>query len=176
VLPALFAVRLDVLKAVCSAVEGGVSLYNQWWKLRANTDELAALVARLMLAGSPVGMYHTPQGHGWPMPAVVHEAHPVIAGLAAGTDLLIAGCGPVYRPTEGSRVLISKRETIRGEGVGELGPSQMPSLIVGNLGRGRVVVDHQGVPPLLTMNPALGGKFITNVLDWLAEPRRAAAE
>jgi hypothetical protein len=173
VLPHLSVIRRDLLEAVLAAVSGGVGLYNLWWKGFGGTlSEDDALIKKVMLSASPIVPYHTPEGHGWPVPATVWETHAVIAGLAERASILVAGCGPLYRPVAGAKVLITQDRRVTGHGIPGLGAVSVPVLITGKIGKGRVVVDHQGFPALLNGHPALKGEMTGNVLEWLAEGRR----
>jgi hypothetical protein len=172
VLPPLFARHQKVLEAVRDVVAEGVGLYNQWWKGTDTQRELDPVIMQLMLSCSAIGTYHTPEGHGWPIPATVREEHPVIAGLSKGTPLLIPGCGPLYRPVKGARMLIAKDKLAESPGTPELLPCRMPVLLTGNIGRGRAIVDHKGFIP----QTALGARFTSNVLEWLAAPRRESVQ
>jgi hypothetical protein len=140
-----------------------------------------ANLRELMLADSPFHAYHIPGQCGTPLPATVLQEHPLLPGAKAGAKITVSGCGPVYRATGGTQVLVTKDYLVQPSehGVSGLGPIQMPCYLVGQLGRGRVVVNHIWSLP----GAARGGSevirhlnvsredYFLNLIRWLAAPR-----
>ena len=123
-------------------------------------------------------MFHTGtngQRHNIPRAATVMASHPILAGVPVGTPVMIDGCGPVFVPQAGAKVLVMKDDPVNpfDPPMPELNGLRMPALMVGQLGRGRVaLVTMRPTAPMQAL-PGLRGNFVHNVFDWLAEERVA---
>lgn len=176
----VFAIEPAVAAAFAEAVRSGVGLLNEWWTGGLGPPQVDLNVRALMLAESAVCPLHvepycTLATH---VPASVHVAHPLLPGLRPGDQVPVAACGPIYQPVPTARVLIEKNMIILADqhGIPGLGPARMPAYVVGELGRGRVVAAlvlmlHGNFARHLDVGST---EYITNLLAWLAEPRREA--
>jgi hypothetical protein len=73
-------------------------------------------------------------------------------------------------------VLIAQERRIPASehGMRELGALQLPSYVVGQLGRGRIVVVHAWPHErILSQLSIARDEYFRRLLDWLAEPKRA---
>jgi hypothetical protein len=167
------AVTERVLDAITEAVESGVGLLHAGHLGTVYPGTQHPSVCRLMLTDA-VSVYHTPHQHNLPRGATVLEGHVVLPGVQAGRSLMLPGCGPVYRPKAGTRTLMMKDEPVNPQAPPDarLNGMRQPVLVVGRIGRGRVMVT--GIPPLTYRElPELQGTFAHHVLNWLAEERVA---
>jgi RNA polymerase sigma factor (sigma-70 family) len=180
-----YALSDSVIDAVLDAVEvGGVGIYHQGYAGLYSPSLCDSRVQRLMLAGGPIAIYHTPGQHNLPLPGTVLRSHPVIAGMTAGTAMTLGGCGPVYKPRADAVVLIQKDPLVRpndtgaGSGPGHLGgqveQGLMPVLVLGQVGRGRVAVVPQPDVRTILNHPAMQGDFLGRIIRYLAEPHVSA--
>jgi hypothetical protein len=139
-----FFISPPIARAISQAVRGGMGLLNEYWAgtISGTCDDLS--LRELMLADSPYYAYHMPGQCGGPMSATVLREHPLLPGLRAGMTMTVAGCGPAYRVMPSARVLIAKDEVVQPSQhrIAGLGPIPMPCYILGQLGRGRVAVNH----------------------------------
>ncbi len=171
-----------IAKAIHQAVHAGVGLLKEWYLSPGGADLHASHwwnpdMAALLLADSPVYQSHLSRC-GLQVPATVREEHPLLGPLQPGDRMLITGCGPVFRPRPGARVLITKNYTVTPQqhGIAGLGTVEPPAYIVGQIGRGRVVVAQCwrfgwfGARTLGQMD------HLATVLAWLAAPRRDLAQ
>lgn len=161
-----------VLAAVAEAVESGVGLFNGGFVGITMPGFGDARTKRLFLT-EHLAMYHSPDYHGKPMPATIQAHHPLLAPLGPGTQMEIYGCGPVFLPDPvRSQVLMTK--DMAADNVYPHDPKllgkRLPVFTVGTLGKGRVVILSVMTPEPLVTHAAYGGRFLTNLIDYLAEP------
>jgi RNA polymerase sigma factor (sigma-70 family) len=173
-----FAMDAPIARAFNRAVRGGVGLLNEYWT--GGTDEMWFNndVRDLMLSASPIHAVHTHSTCGLPASASVRDADPLIPGLAPGTSLTVSGCGPLYHLSEGARVLVERDRVVAPQEhhVPGLGPARMPVWIVGQLGKGRAIVQHTGNHHDFAKGLSITvGQYFTRLIQWLAEPRRQRA-
>lgn len=173
--------RLDppLANAICGAVRSaGVGLLNEYWTAAEFPEADDPAVREMMLAASPWYAYHTPGRCGAMRPATVIREHPLLPGLKAGTRLDVKGCAPAYHVRADAQVLMIQEHTIPPSvhGMPSLGVLPMPSYVLGNLGRGRVAVINVWSHGRLLRYLNVGAdEYFTNLLRWLAEPRRERA-
>jgi RNA polymerase sigma factor (sigma-70 family) len=179
-LGSVFAIDPAVAAAFAAAVRSGVGLLNEWWTGTVGNSGADPNVRDLLLAASDVGACHVEPycAIGQHVPGTVRAAHALLPGLRAGGKVDVAACGPMYRPAAAARVLIEKDMIVPAahHRVPGLGGARMPAYVVGELGRGRVVVAlvlmlHGDFARNLTVGPR---EYITELLAWLAAPRRDA--
>ena len=169
-----FAVLPRVLRAIDEAVREGVGLYNHAQTAVWFPSPASPLVRNLLLADTYYGTYHTPGGHGLPMPATVVNAHPSFPALRPGMTLDVWGCGPLYEPMPGATIVMQKGQPVcpePGRDFGDplAGPSCMPAVVAGCHGRGRVVaVNLCNVQPLQSLcgSPS---HYLEGILNWIAK-------
>ncbi len=158
--------------AILQAVRSGVGLLNEHFTAFFEPSAEPA-VAELHLASTPVARCHVRPCRIATVTAVVQEESPLLPGLKARDRFTVAGCGAVYRPVPEARVLISKDHVFgRAEHhISGLGDARMPAFLTGSLGRGRVAVVavQHALLNQLSVNPA---EYLSNLLAWLAAPRR----
>jgi hypothetical protein len=163
-------------QAIAQAVRSGVGLLKELWIGMYHAHELldSATMRELSLALPPWGAYHTLPVCGQTTSALVLEEHPLLPGLKAGDTITVSpACGPVYRVAPGSKVLMTKRPVLspHEHGVAGLGPMSLPAFIVGNLGKGRVVVSNFFSQFELSAHLSVSPReYLANLLGWLAKP------
>jgi hypothetical protein len=178
----------SVARAINQAVRGGMGLLNEYWTATQSDSADDPAVVELMLADSVYHNYHMPGQCGLPLPATVLREHALLPGLKANTKMAVSGCGPAYRVRPDAQVLVSKDYVIppAEHGISGVGPLTMPGYIVGQLGRGRVVVNHlwpaRGrniLPhPMFDLSRHLDidrEHYFLKLLHWLASPRQVCA-
>jgi hypothetical protein len=166
-----------VLEAITEAVSSGVGLYNEGWVATSVPGINHPKVRRLYLADQ-VGRYHTPGSHHLPVSATVLKRHPVIKSLRPGDKFEVTGCGRVFTPRpDAGTVLAEKDQPVVSLPISApvMGPMKMPAITVGHLGKGRVVVAAFGTCGFVEKSGMLWN-FISDALDWLAEPALADRE
>jgi RNA polymerase sigma factor (sigma-70 family) len=168
-----FHIEPRILDTLSRAIRSGVGFYKEWW-LAADSINNDPRQQALLLAGSPIGHYHTRPVHGMPVPATVVAGHPILAGIGVGTSLRVDGCGPVYKPAPEATVLVTKDRLFEPHEHQQpaLGPAHQPVMLAGPCGRGRIVAMHLNAPDPMANHPRLQGDYMTNILTWLAEPRK----
>jgi hypothetical protein len=169
----VFAVTTRLLDAIVKAVESGVGLLHAGRLGSVYPGLQHPSVRRLMLAEA-VSFYHTAGAHDMPRRATVLEEHAVLPGVEAGATVMLPGCGPVYVPARGARALMVKDEPVIPQDPPNerLRGLRMPVMVMGKLGRGRVV--SMGTwPSAFKKLAGLKGPFGHHVLKWLAEERVA---
>jgi RNA polymerase sigma factor (sigma-70 family) len=175
-----YAVTPAQAGALADAVRGGVGLLNEYW-LGLNgcvrcTD--SANVCALSLAVPPMYAFHLRPRCGQRLPATVTAENPLLPGLKIGARLNVSACGPLYRVVDDARICIAKDLFVDpGEhSIPGLGPARMPVFVVGQLGRGRVVVSnvyhHEQIAGHLNVSAS---QYLAGLLRWVAEPRREMA-
>jgi RNA polymerase sigma factor (sigma-70 family) len=170
--------RLDppLARAICESVRSaGVGLLNEYWTSGEFPDTHDAAVRDMMLAASPWYAYHTPGRCGAMRRATVVREHALLPGLKAGTTVDVKGCAPAYHVRADAQILMIQEHTIGPDvhGMPSLGVLPMPSYVLGNLGRGRVAVINIWSHARLLRYLSVGAdEYFTNLLRWLAEPRR----
>jgi RNA polymerase sigma factor (sigma-70 family) len=129
-----------VAEALANAVRSGVGLINEFWTHQEH--QVHPAMRDLALAKSRVHAYHMPPVCGLPLPATVCGTHPLLPELKIGQHLSVTGCGPLYVPQDNAKVLITKDRWVppADHTVPGAGALQMPVLLVGELGRGRIAV------------------------------------
>ncbi|HEV2296467.1 MAG TPA: sigma-70 family RNA polymerase sigma factor [Tepidisphaeraceae bacterium] len=161
-------------RALSAAVRSGVGLLNEFWTGEQNIHDEDPHLAELMLSCTPLRAFHTKPHCGEFLTASVIDEHPLLPGLKQGMTFLSYGCGPVYRPTPGTKVLVVKDQVIEQDehGIPGLGPARMPVCLVGQLGSGRVfianVLQQAEIAQHLTVSPT---DYLLNVVSWLVAPR-----
>jgi RNA polymerase sigma factor (sigma-70 family) len=156
---------------------GGVGLLNEWW---TGSHEMAwgnVHLRELMLSDSPVYGFHMPSCGTW-VSATVLEEHPLLHNAKTGATFMTNGCGPVFRPMLGTRVLIAKDRVVMPDEhrIPGLGPAKMPVCAVGQVGKGRVMVANVHRESLLSDLVGVSGEeHLASVIRWLAEPQRGEA-
>jgi RNA polymerase sigma factor (sigma-70 family) len=166
-----YAITPPIARAINRAVRAGMGLLNEYWTGTHVGICDDACIRELMLAGSNSYKYHMPGECGDPMPATVLREHPLLPGLNAGSKIQVRGCGPVYKVMPTAQVLIAKDYFVqpREHGLHDLGPMQMPCYILGQLGRGRIVVNHIWPHQWFIRELHIGCEaYFTNLLRWLA--------
>lgn len=172
-----FGMANGVLETLLKAVESGVGLLNEWWvSFSHSTLTTDSLRVRSILARPPVHQWHTVQWHDQPMPATVLREHPAIPSLCVGQRLTFNTCGPAYLPADGAEILAVKDYHVRPEEHGQphVGALPMPGIVVGHIGKGRVLATNFSQMGYITGNPAIRHRFVPDALQWLAAPRRDA--
>ncbi len=163
------------LERIHQTVRAGVGLYNESYLDWEDTLRQKNM-SELSLGKPPFYTFCTPGGHGRPRPVKVQHPHPIIEGLSVGDGFDVPGCGLIYTPVPGARVLIAREDAVRPSFADVPGfvPTRIPILMTGQVGTGRVVkVNTVSGRPFHT-HPALRGRFVTNCFNWLADPRREA--
>ena len=175
----LFGVNLRLIprmaRAFNAVVRSGVGLLNESWTAQCELQETTHDMRDLMLAASPVYGFHTHPRCNVPMPATMLRAHPLLPGLRAGDVIPVFSCGPLYKPMDDAQLVMSKEMVISPQEhrIPGLGPARMPAWIVGQLGRGRVVVASIGHHPFFARKMSVRPEdYVADVLMWLAEPKR----
>jgi hypothetical protein len=171
-----FALSPNIISAINRAVRGGVGLLNEYWTRAHQGIVKDRCLQELMLADSQYYSYHTSPTCGVLSPGRVINEHPLLPGLRAGTRVKFGGCGPAYRISPTAKVLIAQERRIPASehGMRELGALQLPSYVVGQLGRGRIVVVHAWPHErILSQLSIARDEYFRRLLDWLAEPKRA---
>jgi RNA polymerase sigma-70 factor (ECF subfamily) len=173
-----FAMEDSEAAAILGAVRGGVGLLKEFWIGAAHLTHLpdSAEMRELSLAQAPWGAYHTKPTCGQRTTATVLEEHSLLPGLKAGDEFSVSpACGPVYRAAAGAKLLMEKGPVLSEEehGVAGLGPMKLPAFIVGNVGRGRVIVSNLFSQFELSAAVSVSSQeYLLNVLRWLGEGRR----
>ena len=176
-----WAMTGPIARAIARAVRGGMGLLNEYWTGNGigACDDVS--MRELMLADSVMFSYHMPGRCGLSLPASVLREHSLLPGLERGAKITVSGCGPAYRVVPGAQVLVAKDYLVqpREHGGDGLGPLPMPCYIVGQLGRGRVIVNHAWALPgmgcgaceiIRHLNVSHEQYFLT-LLRWLAAGR-----
>jgi RNA polymerase sigma factor (sigma-70 family) len=168
-----YALPHRVLDAIADAVSAGVGLYTEGQVASAVPGMNDPRVRRLLLTDK-VGKYHTPGQHGLPMSATVLQGHPILRGFKSGDKLTVPGCGPVFvpRPADATVLIVKDQPVLPMAGRPAMPPTQMPAVIAGKLGMGRVVIASLG-PSRFVKQPVLGHNFVPDAIDWLAQPALA---
>jgi len=173
-----YAVTTRVLDAITQAVESGVGLFHEGSIGSVFPGKSDPKVCRLLLTDR-MSFYHTPGEHHLPLAATVVATHPILAGVPIGSELQVAGCAPVFVPTDPSaKVLMYHDDPITPQNpatpdMPEFYGLRCPCLMVGKIGQGRVALVAIRWPEPVQALPGLRGNFIHNVFDWLAEERIA---
>jgi RNA polymerase sigma factor (sigma-70 family) len=160
--------------AIHRAVRSGVGLLNEYWTGSYEMMRSSATIQDLMLAGSPIHAHHA-ASHGQMAPGHVVGEHALLPGLKVGMGICGRGCGPVYHPAPGAKVLAVSDLIVcdREHGIAGLGPIPMPICLTGELGRGRVWVVHTFAHDRLAPQlPLPFEAYLRDLLLWLADPRR----
>ncbi len=169
-----FALAPGAAQAIVQAVRGGVGFLSEGWT-GGWKQQLEPAVWELLLSATPVQPIHIdPCGRSM-LPATIRQASPLLPGLQVGDEIPVSGCGPVYRPAEGTRVLITKRlhSSVAQGGLVDHGSVEMPVYLTGQVGRGRVIAVN--LIPRSFLLPRLSvslPEYFANVIAWLAGPRR----
>lgn len=169
-----YAVSTAALEAVASAVSHGVGLYNEHFTSQLTTNMSDPRIRRLMLAQSEIGFSHSTPCMS-PQWATYQKRHPAFPGISPGTPILISGCGPLYKPVHGAEVLMTRNDIVEPNDPNHslaVPAMRIPALVVGELGRGRVIVLNAVNPDGIFRHRSYQGDYLANVFRWLAEPRR----
>jgi RNA polymerase sigma-70 factor (ECF subfamily) len=173
-----FAITEIEAQAIVRAIRSGVGLLKELWVGAYHPTDLpdSPKMRELSLAMPPWGAYHTQPACGQSTTATVLEEHPLLPGLKTGDTFTITpACGPVYRISPGSQLLMTKGPVLSPDQhrVPGLGPMRLPAFIVGNLGEGRVVVSNIfsqfELAAHLSVSPQ---EYLLRLLRWLAQPGR----
>lgn len=173
------------IESIHAAVRAGVGLYNEYHLSFDPSDGRTASDPRmldLMLSDSEQYKHCVCRTHAMKRPAHVVREHPIIAGLGRGETLQLTACGAIFTPKPTATVLIERDDAVLPTFVHVPGmaPQRIVPLVIGQLGHGRIVYNNSGYNhKSLQHHPALSDMFVTNCINWLAEPRRggdAAAE
>jgi hypothetical protein len=174
-----YSMTVPIFAAINRAVRGGMGLLNEYWT-GSHVGSCADINMReLMLADSNSYNYHMPGECGALLPATVLREHPLLPGVKAGTTMRVRGCGPVYRVMSTAQVLITKDYYVQPQehGLPDVRPMQMPCYILGQLGRGRVVVNHLMPHQGFIRELGVGcEEYFTNLLRWLAGHNEGVSE
>ncbi len=169
-----YATSTAALEATASAVSQGVGLYNEHFTSQLTTDMSDPRMRRLMLSRSEIGFSHATPCIS-PRWATYHKRHPAFPGISAGTTFLVSGCGPLYKPVRGAEILMTRNDISEpNDLIHSMAVSAMriPALVVGELGRGRVIVLNVLSPEGIFRHTAYQGDYLANIFQWLAEPRQ----
>lgn len=174
-----FATTEATARAIVAAVSSaGVGLLNEHWVHVVASHVESEAVCALSLARPPRYAYHEPPRCTQKLPATALRSHELLPGLKPGDRLMVSACGPVYHLMPGAEVLIEKDRVVPPElhGIAGLPAVRIPVYVIGQLGAGRVIVSATmlttEITAALSVSPEL---YLTNVMTWLAEPRRRGA-
>jgi RNA polymerase sigma factor (sigma-70 family) len=159
------------IAALHDAVSSGVGLLKEWWLGGAMEERHEDPKERaLILAESPICHYHCPSGCETDLPATVVEEHRLFPSFKLGDQATVRGCGPVYKVAKGATVIMTKDRVIgaKEHGIAGLGETRMPVVVVGELGKGQVIVMNCLRPPTLMEQMGVRGDYLTGLFGWLA--------
>jgi hypothetical protein len=161
-------------RAVRSAVESGMGLNSGKFlgmlSLEPDNPDLMAL----SLSATPVEPMHT-EPHNVQTPLEIRGRHPAFPALRPGLGRSLS-CGAIFVPNDQAKVVLARR-LVDVRGGARLHPTldELPELVCGHLGRGRVIsnrsIDSDWFKHLLAASPEQG---LLDALRWLAEPKRGA--
>ncbi|QQE11602.1 sigma-70 family RNA polymerase sigma factor [Planctomycetota bacterium] len=166
----------SVINAVDEAVKSGVGLLNEGNAGLHYPGMHDPQLCDFLLAQKYCGYYHTHTHKCHHLiDCVVKESHDIIPGLSAGTNLDVPGCGPIFIPKPNATVLIEDAKPVlpsnKKNAAPHPTPVRKPVLVVGNHGKGRIIVNTAFFFSSIGSHKQYRGDFIFNMLNYLAEPR-----
>lgn len=145
-------IREDVLAPLVAAIESGVPMYTNDFTGGNRPGVDHPLVMRINLARpTPLGSHHNHEGGGWLderrlVEADVLATHPTIPGFSPGQTVYAFTCAWIFEPVASAVLLIHRPQTVpvtdhNGQPRTADPPTgQMPVMVVGQIGQGRVVL------------------------------------